>query len=251
MPPGRRMRRKKRKTGCAKWFLILLIIVGAAYAYRNYNRPYTVALDAGHGGNDAGAAGFIQEADLTEQTTKLLESRLKEDGRFRIVLSRKYGEFESITSRNSRMKKANPDILLSIHANSDISGKGTGFECFPSPPGRSNYGESFAFAKMLGEAMAAAGSSLRGTDGIRYGYYIPNENGELIKTIKEANDTTEYEYGTFGVLERMDCPAVLVEQCFVSNEADVLAFAGEEGAKKAAEAYYQSICRYLGIEPKP
>lgn len=247
---GRRNRSRRKKRGrILKIFIILLLAAGAYYGYSKLSKPYTVALDAGHGGEDTGALGVIQEVELTEQTTKALEAMLKADGRFRVVLSRKYGESKDITSRNHTLKKKKPDILLSIHGNADDLGQGTGFECFPSPPGRENYGISFAFAGILGQEMAEAGSVLRGINGIRYGYYIPNEAGEYIKTIKEADDLTEYEYGTFGILEGMDCPAVLVEQCFVTNEGDVMAFAGEEGTKKAAAAYYKSICRYLGITP--
>ena len=42
--------------------------------------------------------------------------------------------------------------------------------------------------------------------------------------------------------------AVLVEQCFVTNAADVEAFGTEEGCQKAAEAYYRAILRYLGLD---
>ena len=42
----------------------------------------------------------------------------------------------------------------------------------------------------------------------------------------------------------MSCPAVLAEQCFITNQADVEAFGTEEGCKKAAAAYYRAICRY-------
>ena len=47
------------------------------------------------------------------------------------------------------------------------------------------------------------------------------------------------------MLKNMDCPAVLVEQCFITNAADVEKFGTEEGCKTAAAAYYRAICRYL------
>ena len=54
---------------------------------------------------------------------------------------------------------------------------------------------------------------------------------------------------TFGVLEQAGCPAVLAEQCFVTNAEGVAAFAGEEGCRRAAEVYYRAICRYFGTQP--
>lgn len=45
-------------------------------------------------------------------------------------------------------------------------------------------------------------------------------------------------------------PAVLAEQCFVTNEADVAQFGSEEGCKKTARVYYEAICAYFGTQPQ-
>lgn len=238
------MRKRQKKLRLALIFLAIALV----FIFIKNRGKYTIALDPGHGGSDMGAIGVITEVELTEKTTAYLEKMLKEDGRFRVVLSRKYGKGEDINQRNKKLRKSRPDVVLSIHGNADPRGTGTGFECYPSPPGRKNYEESYRFAEMIGEEMAGAGSALRGNQGIRYGYYIPDETGEFIKTIKESNDTTVYGYGSFGMVEGMNCPAVLVEQCFVTNAGDVAAFGTEEGCKKAAMAYYRAILQYLNVK---
>lgn len=232
--------------------LLILGVVGTGFVIRHvkYANLIVVGLDAGHGGEDPGAEGLIEEAVLTEQTVKQLESLLEEDGRFRVVLSRHYGDGKSIAERKKNLLKYKPQIILSVHANADDLGQGTGFECYPSPPGRANHDISYQFAQILGEEMAKQGSKLRGTDGIRYCYYVPTENGESKKVIVEVSDTTVYEYSSLGMVEGMSCPSVLVEQCFVTNQADVEAFGTEEGSQKAAQAYYEAICRYLALPVK-
>lgn len=50
---------------------------------------------------------------------------------------------------------------------------------------------------------------------------------------------------TFGMLKNMSCPAVLAEQCFITNPSDVESFGTEEGCQRAAQAYYKAICNYL------
>ena len=247
--PKGRFKRKKRRRRKRPWrgLIFLPIAVICMLVYRNMG-TYTIGLDAGHGGTDTGAAGMISEVELTERTTAFLEGMLKADGRFRVILSRDFGEGKSIGERNRKLRKKRPDIVLSIHGNADPMGKGRGFECYPSPPGRGNYGESYGLARIVAEEMAGLGSIIRGNDGIRYGYYIPDQTGQLIKTIKESSDTTIYGYGSFGMVEKMNCPAVLVEQCFVTNAEDVAAFGTEEGCKKAAGAYYRAICRYLRLD---
>ncbi len=244
--PQRRPRRK-RKGGllrklCRGLILFMIGYVGFL-AYDALSKPYTVALDAGHGGMDTGATGLLNEVELTERTVSELQGLLEEDGRFRVVLSRNAGEGTTVTERNHKLRRRHPDLLLSVHGNASDNSSANGFECFPSPPGYANHEESLAFATLLAEEMQNAGAALRGTGtaGVRYGYY--DESGN--KVLRDSSDTTVYSYDTFGMLKNMRCPAVLAEQCFLTNATDVERFGTEEGCKRAAEAYYRAICGYL------
>ena len=245
--PEKKQRRKKRKRkgGFVKKLKLAAILFILGYVgfmvYFHFCKPYTIALDPGHGGWDVGAEGVIQEVELTERTAEELAVILKADGRFRIIRSREAGEGATITERNEKFRKKAPDLMLSIHGNANDAESANGFECYPSPPGHGNHETSLVFARMLAEEMGKAGAKLRGTDGVRFGYY--DASGE--KVLVDSTDTEIYDYPTFGMLENMDCPAVLVEQCFITNPEDVEAFGTEEGCKKAAAAYYHAICRYL------
>ena len=222
----------------------ILFIIGYVgfMVYYTFHKPYTIALDPGHGGWDVGAEGIIQEVELTERTVSELEALLEEDGRFRIIRSRKDGEGMEITERNQKFRKKHPDLMLSVHGNANDAKGANGFECYPSPPGHENHEASLVFAEMLAQEMQAAGAKLRGdgVEGVRFGYY---RNG--VKVLVDSTDTKVYDLSTFGMLENMECPAVLVEQCFITNAQDVDAFGDEDGCKKAAQAYYAAICRYL------
>ena len=135
----RRRRRKIIKTILLLFFIILIIIIICFLFYRKKEqKPYTIGLDAGHGGTDVGAIGYIEEVELTEKTADLLEELLKKDGHFEVVRSRKNGEDMSITKRKEILLKQKPDLILSIHGNSDPTATARGFECYPSPPGRYN-----------------------------------------------------------------------------------------------------------------
>ncbi|MFR4564931.1 N-acetylmuramoyl-L-alanine amidase family protein, partial [Anaerotignum sp.] len=124
-PPKRKKRR--RKGGIFRRLLVILILFvlgyGGFFLYYRYGKPYTVALDAGHGGEDVGSVGVIQEVQLTERTVTALEKLLKEDGRFRVVLTRKMGEGMSITDRNRKLAILQPDLMLSVHGNADETGE--------------------------------------------------------------------------------------------------------------------------------
>ncbi|NCC15850.1 MAG: N-acetylmuramoyl-L-alanine amidase [Clostridia bacterium] len=248
-PRKQKKRHRRRKRGLQARLILAFVLFLLGYVgfqmYFHYSKPYMVGLDAGHGGIDTGAVGIIQEVELTERTTAKLTKLLKEDGRFRVVLSRDAGEDKSITDRNKLFQRAKPDLVLSIHANSGEEASAFGFECYPSPPGKTNYEKSLVFAQYIAKEMEAVGARLRGTDGVRFGYYVPDAAGNTTKLLLDSTDTQIYDYDTFGMLKNMNCPAVLVEQCFVTNQQDVDEFGTEEGCQKAAEAYYQAICRYL------
>ena len=74
-------------------------------------------------------------------------------------------------------------------------------------------------------------------------FFLFDENGN--KLLRDSSDTTVYSYDTFGMLKNMSCPAVLAEQCFITNPSDVESFGTEEGCQRAAQAYYKAICNYL------
>lgn len=117
-------------------------------------------------------------------------------------------------------------------------------EADPSVPGRTWHQESYYFAQQLAQGMQAAGAKLRGHGGIRYIYY----QGE-VKQLVESTHTEVRVERSFTLLEDVNCPAVLAEQCFVTSEEDVAQFGSEEGCKTVARAYYEAICAYFGTQP--
>ncbi len=74
-------------------------------------------------------------------------------------------------------------------------------------------------------------------------------SGKRRKQLVERTHTEVREERSFTLLEDVDCPAVLAEQCFVTSEEDVAQFGSEQGCKTAARAYYEAICAYFGTEP--
>ena len=104
--------------------------------------------------------------------------------------------------------------------------------------------ESYYFAQQLAQGMQAAGAKLRGHGGIRYIYY----QGE-VKQLVESTHTEVRDERSFTLLEDVNCPTVLAEQCFVTSEEDVAQFGSEEGCKTVARVYYEAICVYFGTRP--
>lgn len=213
------------------------------------NPPYRVAIDAGHGGSDPGARGMVEEKQVTAATAAALLQWLEQDSNY-IPLQTREG-FDATATPAQRAAAASaqsPQLLLSIHGNSAANGStASGFECYPAVPGRTWHQEGFYFARLLAGGMQSIGARLRGRGGVRYIYYLENDQKQLV----ENTYTQVRPERSFTLLEDVDCPAVLAEQCFVTNTEDVKRFGSEEGCKAVARIYYEAICAYFGTEPLP
>ena len=211
--------------------------------------PYRVAVDAGHGGSDPGARGVVEEKQVTAATAAALLQWLEQDPNY--IPLRTRDAFDQTATPAERAAAANaqaPQLLLSIHGNSAANGSSaTGFECYPSVPGRTWHAESYYFAQKLAEGMQNAGARLRGRGGIRYIYYLENDQKQLV----ESTHTEVRAERSFTLLEDVNCPVVLAEQCFVTNADDVERFGSEQGCKRTARIYYEAICAYFGTTPLP
>lgn len=212
-----------------------------------------VAIDPGHGGADPGSEeiGF-DEYEMTWTTANALYDLLEQDGRLQpyLTISEEESQNHDIarirpSERAQRANAAGAALLLSIHGNSDPIYGASGYECYAIPPGSANHEESVRFAGYLTAQFSSLGQRLRGENGIRYLYY--GENDEQIMV--ESSDESVSSDPTFGVLEYAECPAVLSEQCFITNSADVDLLADEDGCQTAAGLYYNAICAWFGLEP--
>lgn len=260
----RRPRRRKKRARLLRRAAPLLALVLLAAAFRAAltgisarreedptKQARIVAIDAGHGGSDTGAIGIggVRECDLTRATAQALWDLLEADPDITPVMCRTdWDEDLPAADRAKRVAASDATLSLSIHMNSDGgSGQANGFECFPATADNRYHNNSLRFADFLADEMAAAGAALRGDGGVRYAYY--DEANQRI--IRERGDTNPEGWPSFAMVNSTGCASVLAEQCFITNESDLAAFASPEGCQTAARCYYRAIRRYYGLSPTP
>ena len=204
--------------------------------------PYVIAIDPGHGGMDTGALAIVKEFEVIDKTAACLYELLENDPDFIPVMTRTDSDPEN-AQRAAVANDAGASLLISIHANSDSHKSSKGFECFAQPPGRTHHQDSFRLAQLIVSQMSTAGHYIRGDEqktGIKYAYYYGND-----KKIVDSSDTKVRSRKSFGILEKTNCPRVLVEQCFITNYSDVENWASDEGCNRAAQLYYSAIKEYV------
>lgn len=201
-------------------------------------------IERADGSEDAGSLGSgLREADVTLKTATLVYDKLARDGRFAPMLTANGTEYLKPSRRAARAKAAGAQLLLSIHLNYDADSRVSGFECCPATPQLSTNADSLRFARLVAEKFGAMGMELRGIDGVRYIYFDDNDN----RYIRESNDTTVLSDPTFTVVQKCGCPAVLVEEGFITNAGDVALVATDAACEAAAQAYYECILTYFDL----
>ncbi len=218
--------------------------------------PYTVAIEAGHGGPHWwGTAGYdadgnhLAEKDLALDTALRLGGLLREAG-FETVLIRD-GDFtltpfdgvnyrpSMIAETQARVEIANArraDILVSIHFNGAYSAL-HGTETYYNPD-RLFGAESYALAWFVqAEVLSALGGL--GHDVNDRGVRNDAEVGG------DPNNAHSYLLGTNDGFRPSLMPGIISEALFLSNPDDAARIAEEETRQRLAEAYRDGIAAYF------
>ncbi len=223
--------------------------------------PYTVAIEAGHGGpNWFGAAGYdadgnqLIEKQMALDTALRLDELLREAG-FETLLIRD-GDYtltqfdgdnyrpSMIAETQARVDLANArraDVIVSIHFNGSVYLSQRGTETYYNPD-RPFGAESFALASFLQAELVGALASL-GHDVNDRGVRNDAEVGG------DPKNAHSYLLGTNDGFRPSQMPGVISEALFLSNAGDAARIADEETRQSLAEAYRDGIAAYFAWLP--
>jgi N-acetylmuramoyl-L-alanine amidase len=190
-----------------------------------------IVIDAGHGGFDAGASGKItkvREDVLNIAVAKKLKKLFEING-FTVVMTREDDKAVASTKKGDMAKReqiikdSNADVVISIHMNkfgdSSVSG-----------PMAFYYEES--------------------EEGKKLAAFVQQYLNDYLKPPKPRTFKPE----NYFILRSGDCPCVLVECGFLSNEREEELLQTDEYQEKCAKAIYKGTAEYfdsLKNAPKP
>lgn len=185
---------------------------------QNVNKNLVV-LDAGHGGSDSGAVGYmagnaVLEKTLTLQITNKVKTILENAG-YTVSMTRTGDTLPSLTERPAQANEENAAVFVSIHINSAEATEAKGTEVF--------YAES-----NNGDAYGTTSSQLAKNILNRMLYYM-NSTNRGVKTAEHA------------VTKRCNMPAALAEVGFISNPEEVYNMTTEDYQSKAAQGIAEGI----------
>lgn len=115
-----------------RYVFILFALFLCAVATVAADRKFTLVIDAGHGGHDAGAVGAISKEKNINLKVALAFGRYVEQNcpDVRVVYTRKTDVFVTLNGRADIANKAKADLFISVHTNAVERGYVKGFEVY-------------------------------------------------------------------------------------------------------------------------
>ena len=205
---------------------------------------FTVALDAGHGGTNLGAAGLVPdlyEKRVTLEIARRVRRRLAAERGLRLVLCRDSDVLVPMRARVRCANGAGARLFLSIHANASPTarrGAQRGFELYVMPPADVDADIEVATLSAGSEVDAAwAGHQIRATAAESLAAARRIE-WQLADSLGADRDRGIKQSGAaLDVLQGLAMPAVLIEVGFIDHE--------EEGKTLATEAGWEAVAAAL------
>ena len=211
-------------------------------------RLITIALDAGHGGEDPGARGAngSREKVITLQIAKKLKEKIDAEPNMRAMLTRDGDYFVPLGTRVVKARKFKADLFISIHADAFTNQAARGSSVFALSEKGATSASARYLAKKENESDLIGGVSLGGrdpvlaktlldlsqaatiNDSLKLGKAVLGHIGEINKLHKN-----HVEQAGFAVLKSPDIPSILVETAFISNP--------EEEKKLNDDAYQDKL----------
>lgn len=194
-----------------KLITISTVVLTALFLSFTSEEKTVILLDVGHGGKDTGASVKkpVLEKEITLRIAQKIQ-QLNHDPNLEIKLTRNSDEFMSIEDRVKHINNVRPDYLISIHANFNNNQKLQGVELF--------YCENGEFA---------------------------NKSKGLAQKIKKGLESQmkiqKMAIANFAVLRNANCPAVMIETGFLSNDEDFTFLTSEAGQTKIAKQILLSL----------
>ena len=201
-------------------------------AEKRRDRVRIVAIDAGHGGEDAGARGpgGVLEKHVTLGVARALAEELESAGGVRAVLTRDGDYFIPLRDRYRQGEKVKADLFISIHANSSRRrGRGNGTEVyFLSQRGAIDQADA-DFASVENAADLVGGVPPESEDDLVSILYDVKRASAMQQSQLLAEALLEHiaadrrlesrgvKQAGFMVLKSVEFPSVLVEVAFINN----------------------------------
>ena len=241
--------------------IMLVFTLAVALAAK---KGFTLVIDAGHGGHDAGALGTFSKEKNINLNVALAFGRLVESNcpGVKVIYTRKTDVFIPLHQRADIANRNKADLFISIHTNALPKGaKATGLETYTLGMHRAS--DNFDVAKRENSVILIEKDykqHYEGFDPSSSESYIMFEflqdknmaqSVELAKMVQKrtcaaaARPNKGVKQAGFLVLRETSMPSCLIELGFISTPSEEQFLNSDEGIANMGSGIYQAFCDYL------
>lgn len=244
-------------------FINIIILCIVPLCATAVNKQFTLVIDPGHGGNDAGAMGAISKEKNINLKVALAFGRLVEENcpDVKLVYTRKTDVFIPLHERANIANRNKANLFISIHTNALPKGRiSRGLETYTL--GMHRAGDNFDVAKRENAVILYEKDYKE-----KYEGFNPNSSESYImfEFLQDKNMANSVELAKFVqkrtcasaqrqnkgvkqagflVLRETSMPSCLIELGFISTPDEERFLNSDSGVKSLAFGIFQAFCEY-------
>ena len=226
------------------------------------DKPFTVVIDAGHGGKDAGAVGKIAYEKNLNLDVALLTGQLIKDNfpEVNLVYTRTTDVFLPLQNRADIVNQNKADLFICIHTNSAEAKAAKGVETFILGTDKMDQNLDVAMREnAVIKLESDYQTAYQGFDPNSIDSYIMFElmqNSYMDQSLNFATlvqrqfvenlhrEERGVRQAAFWVLLKSACPSILLEMGFISNPEEEKYLASQKGKKEIAQSLYNAFSTF-------
>lgn len=241
--------------------IMLVFTLAVAMAAK---KGFTLVIDAGHGGHDAGALGTFSKEKNINLNVALAFGRLVENNcpQVKVIYTRKTDVFIPLHQRADIANRNKADLFISIHTNALPKGaRATGLETYTLGMHRAS--DNFDVAKRENSVILIEkdykqhyeGFDPRSSESYIMFEFLQDKNMaqsvELARLVQKrtcavaARPNKGVKQAGFLVLRETSMPSCLIELGFISTPSEEQFLNSDEGVASMGRGIYQAFCEYL------
>ncbi len=216
-----------------------------------------IVIDAGHGGKDYGAPGYLKgvhEKDITLKIAKRLAKKINSELPCKAILTRSTDTFLTLEERTAIANTKNADLFISIHTNSHRDARAFGIETYflnlatDDDAIRVAARENATSAKNISDLQTILNDLMQNAkinESSRLAEYVQNTVCDSLKVKYNSIRNKGVKKAPFYVLLGAQMPAILVETSFISNARECKRLVNGAYQEAIVNAIIKGIRQYI------
>lgn len=216
-----------------------------------------IVIDAGHGGHDGGAPGYVKgvrEKDVVLSIARRLSKKIRKELGCEVIMTRNSDRFLTLEERTAIANTKNADLFISIHCNASKNKRAYGIETYYLNLATDDDAilvaarENATSRKTISDLQNILNDLMQNSkinESSRLATYVQKSLHSHMKKNYKYVSNKGVKRAPFYVLLGAQMPAVLVETSFISNERECKRLMSADYQEDLCNAIIKGVRGYI------